>query len=75
MMNRHDWVFVGIRLLGVFLLVQGCLGLPVLLDCNPRVKAEAPIILDPILRAAAGAFLAFGTLRICRWLGDHSREQ
>lgn len=73
-MNRHDWTFVGIRLLGVWLLAQGLLGLPALLACDPRHKEDAPRILDPLFRMAVGAFLAVGTARIARWLGDRSAE-
>lgn len=69
-MNRHDWVFVGIRLLGVLFVAQGIVGLPDLLDCSIRLKSDAARILDPLIRIAVGASLAFGTARICGWIGD-----
>jgi hypothetical protein len=74
-MNRQDWVFVGIRLLGVFLLVQGVVALPMLVDCNPNVKADTPRILDPILRILIGLFLAIRSDRICTLLGDRSSSR
>lgn len=74
-MNRHDWVFVGIRLLGVLFVAQGLVGLPDLLDCSIRAKSDTARILDPLLRIAVGALLAFGTARICRWLGDGADER
>lgn len=69
-MNRHDWVFVGIRLLGVLFVAQGIAGLPDLLDCSIRLKSDAARILEPLIRIAVGAALAVGTARICGWLGD-----
>ncbi len=69
-MNRHDWVFVGIRLLGVLFVAQGIAGLPALLEYSIPVKSDTPRILDPLIRMAVGAALAFGTARICGWLGE-----
>lgn len=69
-MNRHDWVFVGIRRIGVMFVAQGIAGLPDLLDCSIRLKSDAARILDPLTRIAIGASIAFGTARICGWLGD-----
>lgn len=69
-MNRHDWVFVGIRLMGVLFVAQGLVGLPDLLNCSIQLKSDTARILDPLMRIATGALLAFGTARISRWLGD-----
>lgn len=75
-MDRNDWVFVGVRLLGVFLLTEGIVTLPMLGLAGPHPSsADAPIILGPILRVALGASLAVGTARICRWLGEHRSGQ
>jgi hypothetical protein len=74
-MNRHDWVFVGIRLIGVMFVAQGLAGLPDLLDCSIRLKSDASRILDPLTRIAVGASLAFGTARICSWLGDREANR
>ncbi len=75
-MNRHDWVFVGVRLLGVFLLTEGIVTLPMLFLSGPHPdRSDAPIILGPILRIALGASLAVGTNRICSWLGEHGPGQ
>ena len=75
-MNRNDWVFVGVRLLGVFLLSEGIVTLPMLIVAGPHPgSSDAPIILGPILRVVVGASLAFGTVRICRWLGEHGSGQ
>lgn len=65
-MNRHDWVFVGIRLLGVFFLAHGLVAFPVILLASNR--SDAPLILDPLLRIAIGFVLAVFTDRICEWL-------
>lgn len=74
-MNRHDWVFVGIRLIGVLFLAQGIVGLPDLLDCSIRLKSDTARILDPLTRIAVGASLAFGTARICSWLGNREANR
>lgn len=75
-MNRNDWVFVGVRLLGVFFLAEGIVTLPVLVLVGPHPgSSDVPIILGPMLRVALGASLAVGTARICRWLGEHSSGQ
>ena len=72
-MNRNDWVFVGVRLLGVFLLAEGIVTLPMLSLAGPHPgSSDLPIVLGPILRVALGASLAVGTARICRWLGEHT---
>jgi hypothetical protein len=39
-MHRHDWVFVGIRLLGVLFVAQGIVGLPDLVDCSIRLESD-----------------------------------
>ena len=75
-MNRNDWVFVGVRLLGVFLLAEGLVALPMILAAGPRAgAAEAPLVLGPLLHIAVGVALAVGTARICRWLGGHGSGQ
>lgn len=66
-MNRQDWVFVGVRLLGVFLLAQGVVAFPTILNLNPNVKAQTAPFLEPILRILVGLLLAAFADRISTW--------
>ncbi len=71
-MDKNDWVFVGVRLLGMFLLAEGLVTLPLIIAAGPRAgAAEAQLIMGPLLHIAVGVVLAVGTARICRWLGGH----
>ena len=65
-MNRNDLVFVGVRLLGLYFLVQGGASLPALLD--PDFGPPWSVRLPTILSVAAGAVMAIGTTRVVGWL-------
>ena len=76
-MNRSDWVFVGVRLYGLYLLISAALMLPVILDAMRMSAAEefgAPVSawmsgsVSILARALAGAGLCLGAPGIERWL-------
>jgi hypothetical protein len=76
-MNRSDWVFVGVRMYGLFLLVSAGLSLPTLLEAS-RVNAyqefSAPVALwmsglvSVVAHVLMGAALFLGAPTIERWL-------
>ena len=57
-MNRQDWVFVGVRLLGVFFLARGVVAFPTIFQLDPGVKSETAAFLEPILLIVVGLVLA-----------------
>jgi hypothetical protein len=67
-MNRQDLEFVGVRLLGLYFMVQGVASLPGLLD--PGFGTHWSFGLPPVLYLLAGLLLAISTNRVCGWLGD-----
>lgn len=76
-MNRSDWVFVGVRLYGLFLLVSAALKMPMLLEAMRMSAAEefgAPVSawmsgsLALVAHVLAGAGLFLGAPGIERWL-------
>ncbi len=68
-MNKHDWVFVGIRLLGVFFLAQLALDVPGLLQSLFDWSISFWWVILVLMRALVGWFLAFRTSTLCGWLG------
>lgn len=51
-MTRQDWVFVGVRLLGVYLLAEGLVALPTSLLLS--AQTELPLLLQLFVRIAVG---------------------
>lgn len=54
-MNRQDWVFVGVRLLGVYLLAEGLVALPLGLDIDAR--KDLPLVLQTFFQIGVGLAL------------------
>ncbi|MBL8749813.1 MAG: hypothetical protein JNK78_11680 [Planctomycetes bacterium] len=72
-MNRHDLVFAGVRLLGVYFLAAGLVSLPSLLEIGAHMHWS--LILAPIVSAAAGYLLAVKTDLVCGWLAAGAASQ
>lgn len=72
-MNRQDWEFVGVRLLGVYFMVVGVASLPGMLA--PGFSTHWSLVLPPILYLLAGLLLAIETNRVRCWLGDRGRSR
>ena len=72
-MNRQDWEFVGVRLLGVYFAIVGITALPGLLD--PGLGMHWSIVVTPVLSLLAGLILALRTDHVCSLLGDRRRPQ
>ena len=68
-MNKHDWVFVGVRLLGVFFLAQFALEVPGLLQSLLDASISFWGVILVLVRALVAWFLAFRTSTLCGWLG------
>lgn len=68
-MNRQDWVFVGVRLLGVYLLAEGLVALPLGLGISART--DFPLLLQPFWRLGVGLALFVFAGRLSA-SGEHS---
>ncbi len=73
-MNKHDWVFVGVRLLGVFFLVQVALEIPRALGALFDWNLGFWSIIGLATRAAAAWILAVRTEGFCAWLGTPEEQ-
>jgi hypothetical protein len=77
-MKRNDWVFVGMRLVGLWYLVRGLIALPIaLVGATAFVLARGgwlesgasfTVSMDALLGSLAGVALFFGAPAIERWL-------
>lgn len=75
-MNRNDWVFVGIRLLGLWILVQAVLSTPTaLMVAQAELQSRsgisrngASLLLSSGLTMLVGVILLLGASRLSTWL-------
>ena len=69
-MNRNDWVFVGTRLLGLYLIVQAVMSIPgVLMFLSSELGPHAGV--PPLtcgLQWLMGTLLFLGAPHLTRWL-------
>ena len=66
-MVRDDWVFVGVKLFGVFTLFWACVEIVTGLEALFRFDLRYCVALA--LRLVIGWLMARRTLRVCGWLG------
>jgi len=71
-MNRDDWVFVGVRLVGLYLLVAAILDLPAVLLATRVPVGDEPVLAGPMLTmglsAMMGVTLMMGAPVLVAWL-------
>ena len=77
-MTRQDWIFVGLRLYGVYLLVELAVALPGMLEVWSRSNGLMPQVFQGslgwgfgslVVRGVCGVLLTFKTQAICSLLG------
>ena len=70
-MNRNDWVFVGMRLFGLFLVVQSILGMPdVLMASRLGWAGVGTPLLSAALSMLTGVVLLLGAPWILGWFEE-----
>ena len=75
-MNRNDLVFVGIRLLGLYLLIQsavGLLGTLRIVMSMPEAAGLGWILLSSIAGVAIGGAMFLHAPRVEAWLAERDR--
>lgn len=68
-MNKHDWAFVGMRLLGVWFLAQAALGVLPALQALTVGAVGFLAVLTVVIEAFVGWVLARKTAEVARFLG------
>ena len=69
-MNRNDWVFVGMRLMGLYFLVSSVQSLAFQLPLTNAHDRNLWLFLPVVLQSLLGVVLFLGTPGIGRWLED-----
>jgi len=71
-MKRDDWVFVGMRLLGIYFIAVALAGLPTLLIYSSETQLDAALMLQAAIsfgvRLLIGAVLCMKAPAILGWL-------
>lgn len=71
-MHRNDWVFVGVRLYGLYLVVRCVLGIPVIFTAMAVADGRSigAILLTVGFEGLMGVFLLLGAPGLSRWLEE-----